>query len=62
MRNKSKKYRKTTPDTNCKYMANSVAKFMLQTTKIEYVTKFENWEYFPIFHVVESLMKWEDDF
>jgi hypothetical protein len=50
--NRSKKYRKTTPDANCTYMANSVTKFVLQTTKIKYVTKFENWERFPIFHVV----------
>jgi hypothetical protein len=31
-------------------------------TKIRYVTKFENWELFPIFHVVGALIKWEENF
>ena len=47
--NKGKKYRKTTPDTSCTYMTNSVAKFLLQATKIKYVTKFEILEHFPYF-------------
>jgi hypothetical protein len=59
--NKSKRYRKN-PDTNCIYMTNSVAKFVLKTTKIRYVTTFENWEHFSVFHVVGSLIKWEENF
>jgi len=31
-------------------------------TKIKNVTKFQNWELFPIFHVVGALIKWEEDF
>jgi len=43
-------------------MANSVAKFVFQTTKIKYVTKLENWEHFPILHIVGFLIEWEEVF